>query len=130
MYNQLTLVGRWTKDTELTYANNGTEILKASLAVSDDYNKEHTDFFEVIAFKATAANTNRFTSKGSKVLIHGKLQQQRWEKDGQKRSKVVVIANRIVFLDSKSEKTTQNNTPKQETRENLEPQFTSEDLPF
>lgn len=104
MHNQITLVGRWTRDTEIKMSGNGTEILNGSLAVNDPYRKDHTDFVDVTAFKQLALNTNQYTGKGSKVLVGGKLQQQRWEKDGQKRSKHVVIANQIVFLDDKSSK--------------------------
>jgi len=98
MLNTINLIGRWTRDTEIIMAGNGTEILNGSLAVSDAFNKDHTDFIEIKAFKQLALNTNKFTSKGSKVAIVGKLQHERWEKDGQKRSKHVVIANQIVFL--------------------------------
>ncbi|WP_121605332.1 single-stranded DNA-binding protein [Virgibacillus sp. Bac332] len=103
MYNNITLVGRWVADTEIRVANNGTEIMNGTLAVSDSFRKDHTDFIDVTAFKHLGLNTNKFTSKGSKVLVNGKLQQERWEKDGQKRSKHVVIANQIVFLDDKKE---------------------------
>lgn len=102
MYNQITLVGRWTRDTEITTAQSGTEIMRGSLAVNDSYDKDHTDFVDVTAFGKLATNTNQFTSKGSKVLVSGKLRHERWEKDGQNRSKHVVIANQIVFLDSRN----------------------------
>lgn len=103
MYNQITLVGRWTRDTEITMSKKGTEILRGSLAVNDSYNKEHTDFVDITAFGKLAVNANQFTGKGSKVLVSGKLRHERWEKDGQKRSKHVVIANQILFLDDKGQ---------------------------
>ncbi len=102
MYNQITLVGRWTRDTEITMAQNGTEIMNGSLAVNDPYRKDHTDYVDVTAFKKLALNANQYTGKGSKVLVSGKLQHERWEKDGQKRSRHVVIANQILFLDDKN----------------------------
>lgn len=102
MYNQITLVGRWTRDTEIIMSQKGTEIMRGSLAVSDSYDKEHTDFVDVTAFGKLAVNANQFTGKGSKVLVSGKLRHERWEKDGQNRSKHVVIANQIVFLDSRN----------------------------
>lgn len=105
MYNQITLVGRWTRDTEIKMTQNGMEVLNGSLAVSDPYRKEHTDFIDVTAFKQLALNTNKYTQKGSKVLVSGKLQQERWESnEGQKRSRHVVIANQIVFLDDKQQR--------------------------
>lgn len=114
MYNQITIVGRWTRDTEIKMSHNGTEIMNGSLAVSDPYRSEHTDFIDVTAFKQLALNTNQYTRKGNKVLVSGKLQQERWEKDGQKRSRHVVIANQIVFLDDK--KSSSENQSKQNTQ--------------
>lgn len=107
MLNQINLIGRWTKSPELTHGNNGTEILNASLAVQDPFKKDHVDYVDVKAFKRTALNTAEFTDKGSKVAVVGKLQQERWEKDGQKRSKHVVVANQIVFLDEKQKEENQ-----------------------
>lgn len=110
MYNQITLVGRWTRDTEVTTSQKGTEIMRGSLAVNDSYDKEHTDFVDVTAFGKLAVNVNQFTGKGSKVLVSGKLRHERWEKDGQNRSKHVVIANQIVFLESRNSSDNSNNS--------------------
>lgn len=133
MLNIINLIGRWTRDTEIIMSNNGTEIMRGSLAVSDPYRKGHTDFIEVTAFKQLALNTNKFTSKGSKVAIVGKLQQEQWEKDGQKRSKHVVIANQIVFLDDKQQ-SSQEQPKKQEEdpfKNNGKPiDISDDDLPF
>lgn len=138
MYNQITLVGRWTRDTEIKMSQNGMEILNGSLAVGDPYRKDHTDFIDVTAFKQLALNTNQYTQKGSKVLVSGKMQQERWEKDGQNRSKHVVIANQIVFLDDKPKQPQSN----QQAQSNQQPQsdpfqnagepivIRDEDLPF
>lgn len=134
MLNNINLIGRWTKDTEIVMSNNGTEILNGSLAVSDPYKKDHTDFIDVTAFKDIALNTNKFTQKGSKVAIVGKLQQQRWEtQDGQKRSKHVVIANQIVFLDDKSQSNQNIQKPPKNNafEQNGEPlDISDQDLPF
>lgn len=110
MYNNITLVGRWTRDTEIIMSQKGTEIMRGSLAVNDSYDKEHTDFVDVTAFGKLAVNVNQFTGKGSKVLVSGKLRHERWEKDGQNRSKHVVIANQIVFLESRNSSDNSNNS--------------------
>jgi len=138
MLNNINLIGRWTKDTEIIMSNNGTEILNGSLAVNDPYNQDHTDFIDVVAFKKLALNTNKFTQKGSKVAIVGKLQQQRWEsQDGQKRSKHVVVANQIVFLDDKSQSNQNSQKPPQDESQgnpygsDAEPiDISDRDLPF
>ncbi len=101
-YNQITIVGNLTRDTEVITTGGGTEIMKGSVAVNDPFRKEHVDFIDIIAFGAVGTNTNKYTSKGSKILVSGKLQQNRWEdKDGNKRSKHEVLAQQIVFLDDK-----------------------------
>src|SRR5690625_3637705 len=139
MYNQITLVGRWTRDTEVKMTQNGTEVLNGSLAVSDPYKKEHTDFIDIVAFKQLALNTNQYTKKGSKVLVSGKLQQERWENnEGQKRSRHVVIANQVVFLDDIKQQNNQQNTATQQQQPQSNPfqgegeqlDIGDDDLPF
>lgn len=119
MLNNINLIGRWVQDTEIKMSNNGTEILNGTLAINDPYRQDHTDFIDITAFKQLALNTNQYTGKGSKIAVSGKLQQQRWEtSEGQKRSKHVVVANQIVFLDEK------------QSNQNTQPNKQSNDDPF
>ena len=101
--NQVILLGRLTRDAELRTTGGGKNVTEFSLAV--DKGNDEASFFDVVAWEKTAELVSQYTSKGSKVLVQGRLDQQSWEKDGQKRSKVVVIANDVTFLDSKSEST-------------------------
>ena len=103
--NQVILLGRLTRDAELRTTSGGKNVTEFSLAV--DKGHDEASFFDVVAWEKTAELVNQYTSKGSKVLVQGRLDQQSWEKDGQKRSKVVVIANDVTFLDSKSEASSQ-----------------------
>lgn len=98
--NSVNLIGRWTRDHELRFSNNGVAILKNAIAVKRPFSKEEvTDFFEVTVFGKIAENTAEYTSKGRLVGITGRLQQDRWTtKEGQNRSRVVVIANSVEFL--------------------------------
>lgn len=134
MLNNINLIGRWVQDTEIKMSNNGTEILNGTLAVNDPYRQDHTDFIDITAFKQLALNTNQYTGKGSKIAVSGKLQQQRWEtNEGQKRSKHVVVANQIIFLDEKqSQNTQQSNSAKDDPfKNNAEPiDISDSDLPF
>ncbi len=134
MYNQITVVGRWVKDTEVIVTNTGTEIMNATIAVSDPFRKEHTDFIDVVAFKHVALNTNKFTSKGSKILVSGKLQQNTWENnEGQKRSKHEIVANQIVFLDDKPKEGQSVAPTKQESFKQAQGEpitLTDSELPF
>jgi len=64
---------------------------------------DETLFIDCVVFGKTADNCAQFLHKGSKALIEGRLRQRRWEKDGQKFSKVEVIANGVRFLTPKGQ---------------------------
>jgi single-strand DNA-binding protein len=105
-YNRVILVGNLTRDVELRYIPSGTAVTDVGLAVSEKYKKneqwvEETSFFDVTIWGRTAEIAAEYLSKGSNVLIEGKLKQDRWEQDGQKRSKVKVTCDRMQMLGSK-----------------------------
>ena len=103
--NQVILLGRLTRDVELRTTTSGKNVASFSLAVDKGGNQEGADFFDITAWDKLAELLDIYTSKGSKVLVQGRLTQDTWEQDGQKRSKVSVTANDVTFLDSKSEGT-------------------------
>jgi len=102
--NRVVLVGRLANDIEMKSTRDGMSIAPFGLAVGGKPNQDGSDtvsFFDVTAFGKTADNCARFLKKGSQICVEGHLQQQRWNaQDGSKRSKVVVIAERIEFLSS------------------------------
>ena len=99
--NLVNLTGRITKDLELKQAGQ-TQVTNFSMAVDNPFKKDDTSFFDIVAFGKTAQLLNDYCGKGSKVLIEGNLKQDRFQdKEGNNRSVVRVIANRIEFLDSK-----------------------------
>ena len=104
--NVVALIGRWTKEHELRYSQNGTAVLKNSLAVNRPFSKnKETDFFDITIFGKIAENTANFTKKGMLVGIEGRLQQNRWEdQQGNKRSRVEVLANAVEFLEFAGDK--------------------------
>ncbi len=105
-YNQVTLMGNLTRDPEKRYTDSGTCVVSLSLAVNRRVkkNNEWTDevsFFDITVWGAQGENCAKFLAKGRPVLIDGELRQRRWEAtDGSKRSKVEVVANRVVFVGS------------------------------
>ena len=103
--NQVILLGRLTRDVELRTTTSGKNVASFSLAVDKGGNQEGADFFDITAWDKLAELLDKYTSKGSKVLVQGRLTQDTWEQDGQRRSKVSVTANDVTFLDSKSEGT-------------------------
>ena len=97
--NIIGLVGRIARDPELRYTGNGNAVCNFPLAVDDPFS-EGADFFDVTVWGKPAESTATYMSKGSQVAVNGRLKQEKWEKDGQTRSKVVVVAERVKFLDS------------------------------
>ena len=113
MTNLTILTGRITKDLELKQAGQ-TQVTNFSLAVDNPFKKDDTSFFDIVAFGKTAQLLNNYCGKGSKILIEGNLKQDRFQdKEGNNRSVVRVIANRIEFLDNKGSNQ-QNNQPQQQ----------------
>jgi len=98
--NQVNLMGRLTRDPELRTTTTGKTIASFSIAVDRQSADETTDFFDVTCWNNLAEIVSKYVGKGSKVHVSGRLQLDRWETDGQKKSKVSVIANDVVFLDS------------------------------
>ncbi len=112
MTNLTILTGRITKDLELKQAGQ-TQVTNFSMAVDNPFKKDDTSFFDIVAFGKTAQLLNDYCGKGSKVLIEGNLKQDRFQdKEGNNRSVVRVIANRIEFLDSKGSNQSNNQSPK------------------
>lgn len=106
--NQVTIMGNLTRDPELRSTPNGQSVCSLSLALNRSYKdaagnwQEMTDFIDVVAWGPLAERTAQYLSKGRRALITGRLQQRSWEQDGQKRSKVEVLANDVTFMDAPS----------------------------
>lgn len=105
--NRVVLVGNLTRDPELRHTPSGTAVCKLGIAVNDrrkqgDEWVEKANFFDVTVWGAQAENCERYLSKGRPVAIDGRLDHQTWETpEGQKRSKVEVIAQSVQFLGSR-----------------------------
>lgn len=101
--NHVVLVGRLTRDSELKYTNTGTAIGKFSIAVnrrkrSGDQWTDEVSYFDIVLWGKTAEALNQYLQKGKQVAVSGELRQNRWEQDGQNRSKVEIIANNLQLL--------------------------------
>ncbi|RPJ06888.1 MAG: single-stranded DNA-binding protein [Spirochaetaceae bacterium] len=104
--NHVVLVGRLTRDAELKYTNTGTPVCKISLAVNrrrkvDEQWTEEANFFDVVIWGKMGEAIAQYLVKGKQVGIEGELRQNKWEQDGQPRSKVEIIANNVQLLGSK-----------------------------
>lgn len=108
--NKVMLVGRLTRDPETKNLPSGTTVTQFSIAVNRSRKNKETgayedevSFVDVKAWQKTAEFVERFLAKGKGVFVEGRIEQERWETDGQKRSKIVIVADRIVFAESKAE---------------------------
>lgn len=101
--NHVILVGRLTRDAELKYTSAGFAISNISIAVNrrrknGDQWVEEASFFEVNLYGKTAEALKPYLLKGKQIAVEGELRQDRWEQDGQPRSKVVISASNVQLL--------------------------------
>jgi len=108
--NSVHIIGNITRDIELKYAQSGTAIASMGVAVNKKVKNQsggYDDkpiFIDVTAFGKTAETLNQYFRKGSKIGIDGELNFEQWEdQQGQKRSKLSVIMNRLHFIDKKDD---------------------------
>lgn len=107
--NHLTIIGRTTREIgerDFTYTPNGTARLNLSIAVNRSEKRggewaDKASFFDVTVWGKTAENIKPYLFKGKQIAVDGYLDQQRWEKDGQKFSRVCIIASQVQLLGGK-----------------------------
>lgn len=106
--NNVILIGRVVHNVkELKYTNNNTAVMELSIAVNK--NKDKASFFDISVFGKLAETIKPYIAKGKQIAVQGTLDQQTWEKDGKKHSKVVIIANSIQLLGSRQEQNSKTN---------------------
>ncbi|MHC4933349.1 MAG: single-stranded DNA-binding protein [Planctomycetota bacterium] len=106
--NKVFLMGNLTRDPELRYLQSGSAIVKFGLAVNRKYRKsnsqewvEETTFVDVEGWGKQAETFNQYMSKGRPVFVEGRLRLDQWEsKEGQRRSKLVIVMENFQFLGS------------------------------
>ena len=105
--NQVFLMGNLTRDPELRQTPGGQNVCSFSLALNRSYKdasgewQEATDYIDITAWGPLGERVSQYLSKGRRCLVQGRLQSRSWEQDGQKRSKVEVLASDVTFLDSR-----------------------------
>jgi len=109
--NKVFLIGNLTRDPELRYIPSGTAVGKFGLAVNREYldktsgeKKDNVCFVDITVWGKQAEVCNQYLSKGRPVFIEGRLEFSSWEtKEGDKRSKLEVVAERVQFLGSRGD---------------------------
>ncbi len=103
MSNHVTIIGNLTRDPELRFTPSGAAVANFGLAVNRRWRNQQTNeweeqvsFFDIVCWRELAENVAESLTKGSRVMVSGRLDQRSWETDnGEKRSKVEVVADEI-----------------------------------
>lgn len=127
--NTVILIGNLGRDPETKSFDSGAMLAEFSLATQDsrkngDTWEKVTDWHNIKVFGKQAENAAKYLGKGSKCAVTGKLKVDTWEKEGVKKYKTYVLADRIEFLDSRQEQETTKDNP------SLTERFESGDIPF
>lgn len=96
--NKVILVGRLGKDPESRTAKSGTQITKFSLATDRRNHDDGPDWHNIVTFGRTAEICQQFLSKGRQVYVEGRIQYDKYEKDGQPRHFTEIVAFNVQFL--------------------------------
>ncbi|MDR0731285.1 MAG: single-stranded DNA-binding protein [Treponema sp.] len=101
--NHVVLVGRLTRDAELKYTSGGQAVCKFSIAVNrrrknGDQWEDEANFFDIVLWGRQGESLNQYLLKGKMVGVEGELRQDRWQQDGQNRSRVEIVANNLQLL--------------------------------
>ncbi len=125
MINSMTLEGRLTRDAELKYTQNGTSLLKFTIANNNGYGDyEKTLFLDCVIFGKRAEALSQYLTKGKYVVANGILTQNKWEdKDGNNRISFSLMVNDLSLVPTGQKGGPQKIEEKQET-------YYDDDIPF
>ncbi|MDR2596354.1 MAG: single-stranded DNA-binding protein [Treponema sp.] len=101
--NHVSLIGRLTRDAELKYTSGGQAVCKFSIAVNrrkknGDQWEDEANFFDIVVWGRQGESLHPYLVKGKMVGVDGELRQDRWQQDGQNRSKVEIVTNYLQLL--------------------------------
>jgi single-strand DNA-binding protein len=106
--NKVILIGRLTRDPELTSVGDGVEVCKFSIAVDRQFKSQsgekQTDFFNIVVWRQQGVNCQKYLKKGSQCAVFGRIENRSYDdKDGNKRYVTDIIADNVEFLGGKSD---------------------------
>lgn len=127
--NLVAIVGNLTRDPELKYTSNQTAVCQVGVAVNERTKQgKKAHFFDVTLWGKTAELAGEYLHKGDRVGISGRLNHETWESDGQRRSKVSIVADKLDFLSAPREDQETAATASSNSRE--APAFNDSECPF
>ena len=129
--NKVMIIGNVGTDPEMRFTPNGNPVTSFRIASSRVYNapdgerKQETEWFTVVTWNRLAETCNQFLAKGRRAYVEGRLRTHSWEgQDGQKRWRVEIVANKVLFLDR------QTTAPLPEDEDSMLLEIEPDDLPF
>ena len=124
--NNVTLIGRLTKDPDLKTTQSGLSVCRFTVAVDRPYSKEkQTDFINCLAWRQTADFICKYFAKGQRIALIGSIQTGSYEKDGSKVYTTEVNVSSVEFCESKKQ-----NETEQTNEATEEMPLVDDDLPF
>jgi single-strand DNA-binding protein len=105
-FNKVMLMGNLTRDPELRYTPSGSAVCDFSIAINRKYSaagqeREEVCFVDIVVWAKQAESCGKYLKKGSSVFVEGRLRNDNWEdKDGRKRTRLRITAERVQFLSS------------------------------
>lgn len=114
--NSVNIMGNLTRDPELKYIPSGKSVCSLSIANNRVYTSKgekvtEVSYFDVEVWGPAGENCAKYLTKGSGIIVEGRLKQDRWEKDGKTQSRVRISANSIHFLPKKGDRPSNGNEP-------------------
>ena len=116
--NQVTLIGRLTKDPELKYTQGGKAFCKFSIAVTREFNRDEADFISCVAWDKRAETIAEYLRKGRRIAIQGRLNVRNYEQNGESKWITEVIVDKFDFIDTNANSSSSNYTSQNGTTSN------------
>ena len=98
--NNANLLGRLVADPEIRATPTGKQVAKFTIAVDKRGKDAGANFFDCVAWEQRAEYLGKYGAKGAQILVSGRLDQQTWEKDGKKNSRIIIVADEVQLLSS------------------------------
>jgi len=129
--NKVMIIGNVGTDPEMRFTPNGNPVASFRIATSRIFTspegdrRQETEWFTVVTWNKLAESCNQFLAKGRRAYVEGRLRTRSWEgQDGQRRSRVEIVADRVLFLDRQA------TAPLGEEAKSPDEELEAEDLPF
>ena len=133
--NRVVLIGRITRDAEMKYTAQGKAVCKTSIAVNrrkknGDQWEDEANFFDIVVWGQMAESLHAYLRKGKMVGVDGELRQERWQHEGQNRSKVEIHAGHLQLLGEGKKQCNAHSEQESQASEAIAADGFTDDIPF